>query len=141
MLTRTYLLPCSTLALSLVAAPELRAAPPAAENFNVTYYLTDADGSRSRQLTDQDMTGFFGRARCECGQAIDARIALAGTAGVDDVVLNAQVGSQCDIGEDPNNSQSLPCAELSQESYCSEWRFPSKMPDAWPAVLTAQPIV
>ena len=56
---------------------------PGADAFDIRYYTTDADGNRDRALAAQDLTyPFVNRARCECGQQIDARIRLLSMSGV-----------------------------------------------------------
>ncbi|MBL4688985.1 MAG: hypothetical protein JKY37_30620 [Nannocystaceae bacterium] len=53
-----------------------RAVPPAASDFQIRYFVTDENGDRGRAMTSQDLTQFFGRARCECAQLIEAQITL-----------------------------------------------------------------
>jgi len=99
-------------ALAASAAAPARAAPPSAEDFKVTYYLTDEDGERDRKLTQQDMQQFWNRARCECGQKIRAEITLAKATAIDSVQLQTFVGPNCPDGQLGNTTQYRPCALL-----------------------------
>jgi hypothetical protein len=93
-----------------------RAEPPPGSAFAILYYTTDENGERGRQMTTQDLTQFVNRARCECGQAIDARITLlpgmGGGGSYDGVPIRSFVGTNCAMAQTTINPQSRPCAKI-----------------------------
>ena len=100
----------ATTAATLLVSGTARAAPPSAESFDIRYYTTDQNGERARQMTVQDLSKFINKARCECGQAVSARVRLNGSTGpVDNVQIQTFVGNQCDQGQLGNNVQAQPC--------------------------------
>lgn len=88
------------------------AGPPPAEAYEITYYLADDNGNRDRQMTEQDMTGFVNRARCECGQQLRARISLPNSSGFDNVQTEAYLGHDCAQAQFGINPSFFPCAQL-----------------------------
>ncbi len=100
--------------LALLPASGALAAPPTADDFQVYYYLTDADGNRDRRMNLQDMQQYFNRARCECGQEIQVEVTLQATGAqmIDQVQLQTFFGPSCDKGQTGNTSQFFPCLLL-----------------------------
>ncbi|RMG93535.1 MAG: hypothetical protein D6705_18510, partial [Deltaproteobacteria bacterium] len=99
-------------AATWAVSPHATAAPPSADDFQVTYYLTDEEGNRDRKLTLQDMQQFWNRARCECKQKIRVEITMRAMQAIDPVQLQTFVGPNCDIAQLGNTSQYLPCVLL-----------------------------
>src|SRR5690606_31857200 len=88
------------------------AAPPTADEVQIYYFITDADGSAGRQLGKQDMEGFVGQARCECQQKIKARVTYQGSS-TDETQVNAYVGQNCANAQKSGGvGQFDPCALL-----------------------------
>ncbi len=86
-----------------------RADPPVAEDFTVQYWTTNEDGERGRQMTSNDLRGYVNKARCECGQAVSARVRLQSAEARDAVRVRTHVGTRCNEGESGNNIQARPC--------------------------------
>jgi MYXO-CTERM domain-containing protein len=95
----------------MLATPtSAQAEPPAGTDFTIQYWTTNEDGSRGRQMTLNDLRGYVNKARCECGQAVSARVRLQAPEGRDSVPVRTFVGSRCDDGLSGNNQQARPCA-------------------------------
>ncbi|MCR9166108.1 MAG: MYXO-CTERM sorting domain-containing protein [Nannocystaceae bacterium] len=98
-------------ALAMTVGPQpVRAAPPSGTDFTIQYWTTNADGSRGRQMTANDLRGYVNKARCECGQAVSARVRLSSSEALDAVPVRTFVGNRCDQGQLGNNAQARPCA-------------------------------
>jgi MYXO-CTERM domain-containing protein len=105
------------LALASMAAASIpasaRAAPPSGEHFQITYFTTDAEGRVRDRMTVQDLQNYVNRARCECGQLIDAeiRINAQNTGGpLDNVQVRTFVGNRCNEAQNLANPQGVtPC--------------------------------
>ena len=99
-------------ALAIGTAPEAQAAPPTAQDFQVTYYITDELGDRGRQMSWQDIQYFVNQARCLCEQKIVARITLQG-GGVDQEQITAMTGQNCAMAQTlPGVGAYAPCVIL-----------------------------
>jgi len=97
-------------ALAFLTAPlSAQAEPPQGTDFTIQYWTTKADGSRGRQMTANDLRGYVNKARCECGQAVSARVRLQAPEARDSVPVRTYVGNRCDDGETFNNGQARPC--------------------------------
>ncbi|MEM6293308.1 MAG: MYXO-CTERM sorting domain-containing protein [Myxococcota bacterium] len=94
-----------------VLCPALaHAAPPAGGDFQIQYWTTNEEGERGRQMTQNDLRGYVNKARCECGQAVSARVRISSTTALDPVQIRTFVGNNCDTGQLGNNIQARPCA-------------------------------
>lgn len=97
--------------LMMFAQPQsAQAVPPTAEDFTIQYWTTNEDGSRGRQMTANDLRGYVNKARCECGQAVSARVRLQSSEARDSVPVRTYIGNNCDTAEAGNNRQNFPCA-------------------------------
>lgn len=96
--------------MMLVQPQSAEAVPPAATDFTIQYWTTKADGTRGRQMTANDLRGYVNKARCECGQAVSARIRLQSGAALDSVPVRTYIGNNCGAAQAVNNGQNLPCA-------------------------------
>ncbi|MGH1342148.1 MAG: MYXO-CTERM sorting domain-containing protein [Nannocystales bacterium] len=96
--------------MTLVQPQSAAAAPPTADDFTIQYWTTKADGTRGRQMTANDLRGYVNKARCECGQAVSARIRLQSGTALDSVPVRAYIGNNCGTAEAGNNQQNFPCA-------------------------------
>ncbi len=94
----------------LAASPSAQAEPPTGTDFTIQYWTTNSDGSRGRQMTANDLRGYVNKARCECGQAVSARVRLQPSEARDSVPVRTYVGNLCDQGQSGNNIQARPCA-------------------------------
>jgi MYXO-CTERM domain-containing protein len=104
--------------LALTSYPAVaHAVPPAAADFQIRYYVTDADGDRSRLMTQQDFNQFVNQARCECGQNIQVEILLRSQSGqaFDQQRIRTYVGNQCGQGQQGNNDQNRACVLLEDQ--------------------------
>ena len=113
-LRKAALVGVTLLATLAVPSPEAAAAPPTEADFQIYYFITNRDGSRGRQMTQQDMVdfAFINRARCECGQKIITRVTFQGGA-VDQDQVNAYVGQNCaDAQANAGIGNFAPCAQL-----------------------------
>ncbi len=96
--------------LTMLVQPQpAQAAPPTGADFTIQYWTTNADGSRGRQMTANDLRGYVNKARCECGQAVSARIRLQSSTALDSVPVRTFIGNNCDLGQSLNNAQAPPC--------------------------------
>lgn len=78
----------------------LTGATARADDFKVEYWITDATGESVRAMAPADLDRFANRARCECGQQVQARIS-AELASIDPSQrIDAFVGVDCDAAED-----------------------------------------
>jgi MYXO-CTERM domain-containing protein len=96
---------------AFAASTPAAAAPPSAESFEITYFETDADGQPLvSPMNVNDLQSYANRARCECGQLINARVRYLTTMGApDNVQVRTFVGNQCDQGQGSFNPQFPPC--------------------------------
>ncbi|MCA9696368.1 MAG: hypothetical protein KC431_02500, partial [Myxococcales bacterium] len=98
------------LGTSLIPAAA-QAAPPTAQDFQVTYYVTDEHGDRANRMSAELMEGFVNIARCECQQDIYATILLTTYDSADQI--RVMVGQQCAMAQAlPGISNYYPCAQL-----------------------------
>jgi hypothetical protein len=97
----------ASVALASLAA---QAAPPSQSDFRILYFITDENGERGRQMSQQDMELFVNQARCQCNQKIITRITFQGS-GVDPELIVGMVGQFCDDGQRPNTPYDL-CAQI-----------------------------
>lgn len=104
-----HLIALATVLGVLTPGAVAHAVPPSASDFTIIYYTTDEDGDRGRQLTQLDLSQFVNQARCECGQAIEAKITLmTGGMAFDQQRVRTFAGSNCGVAQTPNQ-QSRPC--------------------------------
>ncbi len=97
--------------VAVVATPSPAVAnPPAGTDFQIQYWVTDEEGNRGRQMTANDLRGYVNKARCECGQAVSARVRLQATGTLSSVPVRTFVGNRCSDGETGLNRQARPCA-------------------------------
>lgn len=111
-----------------------KAVPPTAADFQIRYFVTDENGDRGRAMTSQDLTQFFGRARCECAQLIEAQITLVSSSGqaFDPNQIRVFAGSNCSDGQLGNTSQNNPCVQLENQLPNFYTRAPSfTFPAIW----------
>ncbi|MFO7565001.1 MAG: fibronectin type III domain-containing protein [Enhygromyxa sp.] len=109
---RVSALALAGLVYALAGSQPTLAAPPAESDFRVLYYITDEDGNRGRQMSQQDMELFVNKARCECNQKIITRITFQGS-GVDAEQILAMVGQRCDTAQQsPGLGNYKLCAQL-----------------------------
>lgn len=94
----------------MMAVPQAAdAAPPSSSDFTIQYWTTNADGSRGRQMTANDLRGYVNKARCECGQAVSTRVRLSASEARDSVSVRTYIGNNCGVAQTVNNRQSRPC--------------------------------
>jgi len=96
--------------MMLVQPQTALADPPTADDFTIQYWTTEEDGSRGRQMTANDLRGYVNKARCECGQAVSARVRLQSSEARDSVPVRTYIGNNCDTAEAGNNRQNFRCA-------------------------------
>ena len=96
--------------MMLAQAQSAQAVPPTADDFTIQYWTTNEDGTRGRQMTANDLRGYVNKARCECGQAVSARVRLQSSEARDSVPVRTYIGNNCGIAEAGNNQQIFPCA-------------------------------
>lgn len=100
---------CAILALtSRTAQAEL----PEPRDFDLTYFVTDANGERARQMGEADHLKFINRARCECGQQITAKISARLPGDDTSIRFNALIGTMCDNAEAELASEYRWCGTL-----------------------------
>ena len=112
----------SALGLGLLAGAGRAAAdptPPGGGDFQILYSVTEHQDSINvpvRQMTTQDLQYFVNKARCECGQQIDAKIRINSAMQLSSVRVRTYVGSRCDQGQTQQGfGQAKPCLELIEE--------------------------
>lgn len=90
---------------------------PSGANFDIWYYVTDAEGNRDRFFAELDLASFVNKARCECNHKIWTRIRLqrAMTSYDPAVFVRTYVGSRCDVATNPNQ-QAKPCVRIANTS-------------------------
>lgn len=77
-----------------------KAVPASASNFQIYYYTTDEDGNRGRRMTETDLQQYVNRARCECGQSIEAQITLQAMGmAIDQQRIRTFAGTMCGQGQ------------------------------------------
>ncbi|MBV1860393.1 MAG: hypothetical protein KUG77_18415 [Nannocystaceae bacterium] len=96
--------------MMLVQPQSAEAEPPTAADFTIKYWTTDEDGNRGRQMTENDLRGYVNKARCECGQAVSARVRLQSSEARDAVRVRTLIGTRCNEAESGNNIQAQLCA-------------------------------
>jgi hypothetical protein len=97
---RTVLVAVATALGVLAPGAVAHAVPASATNFQIFYYTTDEDGNRGRRMTETDLQQFVNRARCECGQSIEAQITLQPMGmSIDQNRIRTFVGTMCGQGQ------------------------------------------
>ncbi|HEY8378237.1 MAG TPA: hypothetical protein VIK91_17195 [Nannocystis sp.] len=76
-----------------------RAELPRPQDFDATHWVTDAEGAKSRMMTEDDLAHFLNRARCECGQKVVTAIKAVRNPPELGTQLDAFVGRECDVAE------------------------------------------
>jgi len=98
--------------------------PVSAESFAVRYFVTDEDGERAREMGAADRDRFLNRARCECGQQIQAQIRLEASSGesYDNTrLIETFFGPMCGEAEVHPVGEYRRCVKLAAQVVQSYW--------------------